>query len=116
MRLTGPRQGHELLCLSLELRGFYNQLDLSCLAGAETFARRLQLTEELNAVGGAAANWGARFFVGFRRGTTAVALYLAKYVTEEPRGEGSVMEERRKHAVERKVAREEPPGGGRDGT
>ena len=45
---------HELLCMTLELGGCYDQLDLSALAGMELVLRRLQLFEESKAAGGAA--------------------------------------------------------------
>ena len=43
---------HELLCMTLELSGCYDQLDLSVLAGIELVVRRLQLIEESKAAGG----------------------------------------------------------------
>ena len=38
---------HELLCMTLELSGCYDQLDLSVLAGIELVVRRLQPTDPL---------------------------------------------------------------------
>ena len=43
---------HELLCMTLELSGCYDHLDLSALAGTELVVRRLQLIEESMAAGG----------------------------------------------------------------
>ena len=64
---------HELLCMTVEVSGCYDQFDLSALAGMELVARRLQLIEERKAAGGAAAYEGAKFFVGYRRTGALVA-------------------------------------------
>ena len=64
-----------LLCMTLELSGCYDQLDLSALAGMELVVRRLQLIEESKAAGlvEPRRNEGAKFFVGYRRTGALVA-------------------------------------------
>ena len=93
---------HELLCMTLELSGYYDQLDLSALAGMELVSRRLQLIEESKAARGAAAYEGAKFFVGYRRTGALVAPELGRHVALKLQEEVSVMKERRKHAEERR--------------
>ena len=89
---------HELLCMTLELSGCHDHLDLSALAGMELVVRHLQLIEESKAAGGAAAHEGARFFVGYRRTGALVAPELGRHVANKLQEEVSVMKERRKHA------------------
>ena len=104
---------HELLCMTLEISGCYDQLDLSALAGMELVSRRLQLIEESKAAGGAAAYEGAKFFVGYRRTGALVAPELGRHVAHKLQEEVSVMKERRKHAEERGLARGPPAKGGK---
>ena len=104
---------HELLCMTLELSGCYDRLDLSALAGMELVSRRLQLIEESKAAGGAAAYEGAKFFVGCRRTGALVAPELGRHVAHKLQEEVSVMKERRKHAEERGLARGPPAKGGK---
>ena len=106
---------HELLCMTLELSGCYDQLDLSALAGIELVPRRLQLVEESKAAGGSAACEGAKFFVGYRRSEALVAPELGRRVASKLQEDVSVMKERRKHAKERGLARAPPAKGGKTG-
>ena len=104
---------HELLCMTLEISGCYDQLDLSALAGMELVSRRLQLIEKSKAAGGAAAYEGAKFFVGYQKTKTLVAPELGRHVAHKLQEEVSVMKERRKHAEERGLARGPPAKGGK---
>ena len=99
---------HELLCMTLELSGCYDQL-LSALAGIDLVVRLLQLTEKSKAAGGSAAFEGAKFSVGYRRSGALVAPELGRDVASKV----SVMKERRKHAEERGLARSPPAKGGK---
>ena len=86
---------------------------LGALCCIELAARRLQLIEESKQAGGATAYEGAKFFLGFRRGTSVIAPALSKHVAAKLQEEVSVMKERRKHAEERKLGRDtKPPGKG----
>ena len=104
---------HELLCMTLEISGCYDQLDLSALAGMKLVSRRLQLIEESKAAGGAAAYEGANFFVGYRRTGALYAPELGRHVAHKLQEEVSVTRERRKHAEKRGLARGPPAKGGK---
>ena len=111
----GDRSVHEdeLLCMALEISGYYDQLDLSVLDGMELVSRRLQLIEESKAAGGGAACEGAKFFVGYRRTGALIAPELGRHVAHKLQDKVSVMKERRKHAEERCLARGPPAKGGK---
>ena len=79
---------HELLCMTLELSGCNDQLDLSALAGIELVARHLQLIEESKAAGDSATYEGAKFFVDYRRSGAMVAPELERHVAEQAPGGG----------------------------
>ena len=102
-------QEHELLCMTLELSGCYDQLDLSALAGISNWLRdACSSSRKARQLGGSAAYEGAKFFVGYRRSGALVA----------PELDVSVMKERRqtkKNAEERGLARAPPAKGGKTG-
>ena len=96
---------HELLCMTLELSGCYDQLDLSALAGIELTVRSLQLIEESEAAGGSVGFEGTKLFVKYRRSGTLVSSGLGRHLTSKLQEEVSIMKERRKHIEERDLNR-----------
>ena len=104
---------HELLYVTLELSGCYEQLELSAVAEMELMVKWVQLNEEGKVAGGAAAYEDAKFFIGCLRSGTLTAPSLGRHIASKQQKEITVVKERHKHAEECGFARAPSAKGGK---
>mmetsp|Transcript_69667 Transcript_69667/g.109961 ORF Transcript_69667/g.109961 Transcript_69667/m.109961 type:complete len:422 (-) Transcript_69667:584-1849(-) len=118
----GDRSTYEHECLSriLESLVTVDQLNVSCLQGAELICRRMQVIREAHRISPTSPDYSsADYFMGwkYRRGAHGVDASLSNFVAGEMKNDAMIMKESRKareEAQSRRQASNKKGGGGAD--
>ena len=118
----GDRSTYEHECLSriLESLVTVDQLNVSCLQGAELICRRMQVIREAHRISPTSPDYSsADYFMGwkYRRGAHGVDAGLSQFVAGEMKNDAMILKESRKAREEAQTRRQnsnKKGGGGAD--